>query len=235
MRILSTALLMILCFGSFVAMAQSDRERRLNTVVTTTLPPDRGMLHVNPFVIRPANFERPGYDEVELLFIPVDPIGDTVQPILDDQYRESFSLTANLPERDSAPFEDTPRDYRTQEIVLTRGYYVLSEIAFKQTTPGQEVRDAYCLDGSTFRFEVRGRDTIHMGLLEVDYPTGVVGANASFNPAKTILTDLDRINGWRWTTISLNHFLISPTDFVRSTAFCSPDSISPSQTYRDES
>ena len=81
------------------ANPQEDRERRLHTVTITTLPPDKGELHINPIIRRPQDFMRPGFSELELTFVPVALIGDALDPMLGEENRDYLKLVTQLPER----------------------------------------------------------------------------------------------------------------------------------------
>lgn len=220
---------MVLSQPSF---AKDHSERRLNTVTVTTLPPDKGELHINPVIRRPQDFQRPGFNELELVFVPVALIEDRLEPLLDEDYRGQLRLTTKLPTRTQGEtFMDSPRDYLTQSVILPRGYYVLSEISFRQHSQIAGTPDlrtsSHCLADESFMLHVKGGDVMFMGLLDVNYPTIDRAADRSFNPAQTILDDLETLKGWRWTTKDLERFEVQAVAFERSPAFCNPESITP--------
>ncbi|MEM7329532.1 MAG: hypothetical protein AAF437_12385 [Pseudomonadota bacterium] len=217
----------------FPAMADEieDRERRLKTVTVTALPPDKGELHINPIIRRAQDFLRPGYSEMELVFVPVALIEDRLEPLLGEENREYLRLVTDLPERpEGIPFEDTAKEYFTQSVILPRGYYVLSEITFRQRAAAgvpdlQAV--SHCLADESFMLHVKGGDVMYMGRPEFEYPSAARVADPDFNPAAELLAHLDWIDGWRWTTKDLTPFQVIPTSFQRTTAFCSPQAVLP--------
>ena len=215
-----------------ISSAETESERRLNTVTVTTLPPDRGELHINPVIRRPQDFQRPGYSELELVFVPVALIGDQIEPLLDENHQGRLRLITQLPARPvGIDFKDTPKDYLTQSVILPRGYYVLSEITYRQKSDSSGAPDlqtsSHCLADDSFILHVKGGDVMFMGLLDIDYPTRKNMADEGFNPAHKILDNLERLKGWRWTTKDLEQFTVLPARFERSPAFCNPESISP--------
>lgn len=223
----------LLAFGLSIpgiASAQEDRERRLHTVTITTLPPDKGELHINPIIRRPQDFERPGFSEMELTFVPVALIGDALDPMLGEENRDYLKLITRLPDRpEGQPFEDTEKSYLTQSVILPRGHYVLSEVTYRQTGRNTEMPDlrtvSHCLANQSFLLHVKGGDVMFMGRLEFEYPTVARLEDPDFNPAQMVLDDLDALKGWRWTTKDLLHFEVAPTSFERSAEFCSPDAV----------
>lgn len=218
--------------GILPATAQTDQERRLNTVTITSLPPDKGELHINPIIRRPQDFARPGFSEMELVFVPVALIEDRLEPMLGEENRDYLKLITQLPDRpEGLPFEDNAKAYQTQSVILPKGYYVLSEVTFRQKARGGGAPDlqtvSHCLADDSFMLHVRGGDVMFMGRLEFDYPTSERVADPRFNPAAGVLASFDRLRGWRWTTKDLIRFDVIPTKFERTTAFCSPQAESP--------
>lgn len=212
--------------------AQDDQERRLNTVTITTLPPDKGELHINPIIRRPQDFARPGFSEMELVFVPVALIEDQLEPLLGEENQDYLKLITKLPDRpDGIAFEDTERTYKTQSVILPRGYYVLSEVSFRQTsqTAGAPALQtvSHCLSEESFMLHVKGGDVMFMGHLEFEYPTQRRLNDPDFNPASGALAGLDRLRGWRWTTKDLVRFDVIPSAFERSAAFCNPQATTP--------
>ncbi|MEL7541347.1 MAG: hypothetical protein AAGJ51_10620 [Pseudomonadota bacterium] len=224
--------------GLFVASALTvfadqvdDSERRLNTITVKALPPDKGELHINPIIRRAQDFARPGYNEMELVFVPVGLIEDRLEPLLGEENRDYLRLITALPKRpEGVLFEDTEKDYLTQSVILPRGYYVLSEVTFRQNdaTGVPDLQTvSHCLAESSFLLHVKGGDVMFMGRPEFAYPGKAQLAKPEFNPAENLLANLSRINGWRWTTKDLTAFEVMPTQFERSAAFCSPQAVSP--------
>ncbi|MEO1552921.1 MAG: hypothetical protein AAFR82_03230 [Pseudomonadota bacterium] len=208
-----------------------ESERRLNTITVKALPPDKGELHINPIIRRAQDFARPGYSEMELVFVPIGLIEDRLEPLLGEENRDYLRIVTNLPKRpEGVAFEDSEKDYLTQSVILPRGYYVLSEVTFRETdsigTPDLQTV-SHCLAESSFLFHVKGGDVMFMGRPEFAYPSKERLAKPDFNPAENLLANLVRINGWRWTTKDLTAFEIAPTRFERSTAFCDPQAVSP--------
>lgn len=212
------------------AVSQEERELRLNTIKVSSIPPDRAVLHINPIILRPQDFKRPGFSEVELVFARVSLTEDGVQPFSTLHKRDNLSLIAQLPDRPAGEaFQDTPKDYQTQSVILPRGYYVLSQITFRQTqepddSPEMDAR-SWCLADSTLLMRVNGGEVIFMGRLEFDYPTADALQDPDFNPARALLNDLDPKFGWRWTKDDLQHFLVEPTSFDPRPEYCSPDAL----------
>lgn len=225
------ALISITCLGSAHAVNPDEPERRLNTITVSALPPDKGAVHINPIIRRPQDFERPGFNEMELVFVPVAVLEDGLKPLLGEENRDYLRLVTQLPDRaEGVPFEDTARDYLTQTVILPRGYYVMSEVTFRQrTTPGSPDTQtvSHCLADESFLLRVRGRDIMFLGRPEFEYPTAERISEPSFTPARNLLENLDSINIWRWTTTDLEALKVRPTKFKRSEAFCSRDAISP--------
>lgn len=208
-----------------------DHERRLNTITVKALPPDKGELHINPIIRRPQDFQRPGYSEMELVFVPVALISDSLQPLLGEQNRDYLKLITTLPKRpEGIPFEDTAKEYFTQSVILPRGYYVLSEVTFRQSA-ANGVPDlqavSHCLADKSFMLHVKGGDVMYMGRPEFEYPGRDRVSEPEFNPAAKIMADLNAIDGWRWTTTDLTPFKVAPVSFERTTAFCNPQAVSP--------
>ena len=213
--------------------AQDDRERRLNTVTVTSLPPDKGELHINPIIRRPQDFARPGFSEMELVFVPVALIEDDLVPLLGEENQDYLKLITQMPERpEGIAFEDNERTYKTQSVILPRGYYVLSEVSFRQKAQLAGAPDlqmvSHCLAEDSFMLHVKGGDVMFMGHLEFDYPTQTRLADPEFNPAAGVLESFDRLRGWRWTTKDLVRFDVIPTTFKRTNAFCNPQASTPS-------
>ncbi len=221
---------LLLSFILFGLSADADPnvsdERRLNTVTVTTLPPDKGELHINPIVLRPQNFERPGYSEVDLTFIAVDLIGDYPKPILSQEDQGRLKLRAKLPKREAnVPFEDTVRDYKGSSVILPKGTYVLAEVGFRKSADQSPQKTlSYCLDQNSFAFDVIGGDVIYLGLLDVSYPTKEAVKSPDFSPIATVLANLETSKRWRWTTRELMHFKARALTFQRSEAFCKAES-----------
>lgn len=217
--------------GSTGSAESPDRERRLNTVTVQTLPPDKGELHINPIVRRPQEFERPGFSEMELIFVPVALIEGRLEPLLEEKHRDYLRLVTELPKR--APgqrFEDTPKDYFTQSVILPRGLYVLSEVKFRQSLIEGEPdlqTVSYCLADESFLIRVKGGDVMFMGRPEFEYPSHDRIADPEFSPARNVLNRLEKLNGWRWTTNDLVRFDIIPTKFERTAEFCSQQAKTP--------
>ena len=225
-----TGLITLGLLTAMPANPQEDRERRLHTVTITTLPPDKGELHINPIIRRPQDFQRPGFSELELTFVPVALIGDALDPMLGEENRDYLKLVTQLPERaEGVAFEDTEKSYLTQSVILPRGHYVLSEVTYRQPAPSAEMPDlrtvSHCLASDSFILHVKGGDVMFMGRLEFEYPTRDRLEDPDFNPAQMVLDDLDALSGWRWTTKDLLHFNVSRTTFESSPEFCSPDSV----------
>lgn len=225
------AALAISLMASAHADGPYDTERRLNTVTVTTLPPDKGALHINPVIRRPQDFQRPGFSEMELVFVPVALLESGLKPMLGEENRDYLRLITELPERlEGIPFEDTPKSYFTQTVILPRGYYVLSEVTFRQTSAigGPDIRTvSHCQSDQSFLLHVKGRDVMFMGRPEIEYPTEDRLAEPSFNPAAKLVDHIDDIRGWRWTTTDLTELTLAPAQFERTEAFCSPQAISP--------
>lgn len=206
-------------------LAEDDAERRLNTVKITSLPPDKGELHINPIIRRPQDFVRPGFSEMELVFVPVALIEDDLVPLLGEENQDYLKLITPLPARpEGIAFEDSARSYKTQSVILPRGYYVLSEVSFRQTgksadTPALQTV-SHCLSEDSFMLHVKGGDVMFMGLLDFEYPTVERLSDPAFNPAGRVLESFEAVRGWRWTTKDLVRFEVIPTRFQRSTAFC---------------
>lgn len=214
------------------AMADVDTERRLNTVTITSLPPDKGELHINPIIRRPQEFARPGFSEMELVFVPVALIEDRLVPLLGEENQDYLKLITQLPERpEGIEFEDSARSYKTQSVILPRGYYVLSEVSFRQSAKGPDAPAlqtvSHCLSEDSFMLHVKGGDVMFMGLLDFDYPTVERLEDPAFNPAGRVLESFDAVRGWRWTTKDLVRFEVIPTTFERTTAFCNPQASTP--------
>lgn len=208
-----------------------ESERRLNTITVKALPPDKGELHINPIIRRAQDFSRPGYSEMELVFVPVGLIEDRLEPLLGEENRDYLRLVTHLPKRpEGVAFEDSEKDYLTQSVILPRGYYVLSEVTFRQSdsiaTPDLQTV-SHCLAEASFLLHVKGGDVMFMGRPEFAYPSKEQLAKPDFNPAENLLANLVRMNGWRWTTKDLTAFEVVPTRFERSTAFCDPQAVSP--------
>ncbi len=220
---------------AFLASAQASEpdepERRLNKITVTALPPDKGALHINPIIRRPQDFQRPGFSEMELVFVPVALLENGLKPLLGEENRDYLRLITALPDRpEGIPFEDNAKEYFTQTVILPRGYYVLSEVTFRQ----RSLSDApdlqtvsHCLAEESFLLHVNGRDVIYLGRPEFEYPTADRLADPSFTPARTLIETLDQANIWRWTTTDLVNVDIARTEFERNEAFCSPQSVSP--------
>lgn len=225
------AIIIMTVLGAAHADDTYEPERRLNKVTVKTLPPDKGELHINPIIRRPADFQRPGFSEMELVFVPVGLIENQLEPLLGEENRDYLRLVTKLPNRpDGVAFEDTPKDYFTQSVILPRGYYVLSEVTFRQKSVhgGPDLQTvSHCLSENSFLVFVKGGDVMFMGRPEFDYPSRPRLEDPSFSPAGEILDDLSKLRGWRWTTKDLVKFEVTPATFQRSTAFCSPSAISP--------
>lgn len=213
-------------FGSIATAEPQDRERRLNTVVVKTLPPDKGELHINPIIRRAQDFQRPGFSEMELVFVPVALIEGRLEPLLGEENRDYLRLVTELPKRaQGQPFEDTAKDYFTESVILPRGLYVLSEVKFRQPSIEDEPdlqTVSYCLAEESFLIRVKGGDVMFMGRPEFDYPSHARIAEPEFNPARTVLDNLAGLKGWRWTTKDLVRFDVVSATFDRTPAFCSP-------------
>jgi hypothetical protein len=225
-----TGMIALGLLSTLPATPQEDRERRLHTVTITTLPPDKGELHINPIIRRPQDFQRPGFSELELTFVPVALIGDALGPMLGEENRDYLKLITKLPERaEGVAFQDTEKSYLTQSVILPRGHYVLSEVTYRQPAPSAGMPDlrtvSHCLASDSFILHVKGGDVMFMGRLEFEYPTLTRLEDPDFNPAQMVLDDLDALSGWRWTTKDLLNFNVSRTTFERSPEFCSPDSV----------
>ena len=218
--------------GSLQQAAPQDRERRLNPVIVKTLPPDKGELHINPIIRRPQEFQRPGFTEMELVFVPVALIEDHLEPLLGEENRDYLRLVTQLPKRaDGVAFDDTPKDYFTKSVILPRGLYVLSEVKFRQSATGDEPdmqTVSYCLADESFLVRVKGGDVMFMGRPEFQYPSRARIADPKFSPARNVLDNLVALKGWRWTTKDLVEFDVVPTNFDRTPAFCSPQAATPS-------
>ena len=221
---------------SWIAIAQAEepveRERRLRTITVTALPPDKGALHINPIIRRPQDFQRPGFSEMELVFVPVALLDGGLTPLLGEENRDYLRLITELPERpEGVPFEDTAKEYFTQTVILPRGYYVLSEVTFRQKSndgsPDLQTV-SHCLADQSFLLHVKGRDVMYLGRPEFEYPTPERLADPSFTPAQSLVENLDYISIWRWTMTDLVSLDVEPTQFERSDAFCSPQAVTPS-------
>lgn len=226
MRALSTIIITALLGIAFIAPLNSvaeTNERRLSTVYVKTLPPHKGELHINPVIIREANFERPGFNKAELVFVPVATSGGLAEPLDSKESQDRFKITATLPPREiGVPFTDTPRDYRTKDVILPKGAYALTEIAFIRKDASQRV--SYCLNSGSFAFDVTGGDIIFMGLLDLDYPPAASDAQASHDPLEGLLAEISQLNGWRQTRSSLNRFEARPVTFKRDERVCKASS-----------
>lgn len=219
-------------WASHVQAEPAERERRLNTITVTALPPDKGALHINPIIRRPQDFQRPGFSEMELVFVPVAIIEGALEPLLGEENRDYLRLVTELPDRpEGIPFEDTAKDYFTQAVILPRGYYVLSEVTFRQSSaygsPDLQTL-SHCLADQSFLLHVKGRDVMFLGRPEFEYPTPERLADPSFTPAGDLVENLDSVNIWRWTTTDLITLDVQPTTFERTDAFCSPQAVTPS-------
>ena len=206
-------------------------ERKLNTITVTALPPDKGALHINPIIRRPQNFQRPGFSEMEMVFVPVALLETGLTPLLGEENRDYLRLVTQIPNRpEGVEFEDTARTYQTQTVILPRGYYVLSEITFRQSfadgAPDLNTV-SHCLSDQSFLLHVKGRDVMFMGRPEIEYPSLDRLRDPNFNPARAVIEDLDSVRGWRWTTKDLVELDLAPAAFERSEAFCSPDAQQP--------
>lgn len=211
--------------------SSQDLERRLNTVTVKALGPDKGELHINPIVFRPQDYQRPGFSELELVFVPVALIEDRLEPVLGEENRDYLRLITDIPPRpEGVPFKDTARDYFTQSVILPRGYYVLSEVTFRGASAGAQL-DAqtisHCLADESILIHIKGGDVIYMGRPEFDYPSYARLSDPSFNPAERMLTQIERLRGWRDTATALSKFEVAPARFERTTAFCSPQATTP--------
>ena len=226
MRTLSKAIiaaaLVVTLAAPLASVAETD-ERRLSTVFVKTLPPHKGELHINPIIVRDADFARPGFSEAELVFVPVATTGGLAEPLDGKESQDRFKITATLPMREKGlPFVDTPRDYRTKDVILPKGAYALTEIAFVQKQTFERV--SYCLNTGSFAFDVTGGDIIFMGLLDLDYPPADHGAQASHDPVEGLLAEIAQLNGWRQTRSSLTRFEARPVTFKRDERVCKASS-----------
>ncbi|MEM9179054.1 MAG: hypothetical protein AAGA89_05055 [Pseudomonadota bacterium] len=223
---------LVFCWASHAQAEPTERERRLNTITVTALPPDKGALHINPIIRRPQGFQRPGYSEMELVFVPVAIIEGALEPLLGEENRDYLRLVTELPDRpEGIPFEDTAKEYFTQTVILPRGYYVLSEVTFRQSSANgspdlQTV--SHCLADESFLLHVKGRDVMFLGRPEFEYPTPKRLADPSFTPVGDLVQNLASMNIWRWTTTDLVTLEVQPTTFGRTDAFCSPEAVTPS-------
>lgn len=202
-------------------VSAETEERRLSTVYIKTLPPNKGELHINPTIIRDADFSRPGYSHAELVFVPVQTIDGIALPLDEKDSQDRFKITASLPPREAGtPFTDTPRDYRTQDVILPKGAYALTEISFLREDTQERV--SYCLNDGSFAFDVLGGDIIFMGLLDLDYPpsTGM----AQHEPAADMLSTIEQLNGWRKTWTDLARFEARFVTFNRDERVCKASS-----------
>lgn len=211
--------------------SSQDFERRLNTVTVKALGPDKGELHINPIVLRPQDFQRPGYSELELVFVPVALIEDRLEPLLGEENRDYLRLVTEIPERpEGVSFKDSARDYFTQSVILPRGYYVLSEVTFRRPSSGGQPdiqAVSHCLADNSILLRIKGGDVIYMGRPEFDYPSYARLADPSFSPAQRMLDQIDRLRGWRDTATDLEKFEVQAAEFERTTAFCSPEATAP--------
>lgn len=225
------AALIAALLAAFQPAGAQDQERRLNTVTVKALGPDKGELHINPIILRPQNFQRPGYSELELVFVPVALIEDRLEPVLGEENRDYLRLITKIPARpEGVPFKDTARDYFTQSVILPRGHYVLSEVTFRRRAPGGQPdiqAVSHCLADKSILLRIKGGDVIYMGRPEFDYPSYDRLADPSFSPAERMLSQIDRLRGWRDTATDLERFEVAPAKFERTTAFCSPQATTP--------
>ena len=215
--LISTAIaLSVVTFSPFAAKAETD-ERRLSTVYVKTVPPHKGELHINPTIIRDVGFERPGYTDAELVFVPVETVEGVAVPLDGKDSQDRFKITASLPPREAGtPFTDTPRDYRTQDVILPKGAYALTEISFLREDTQERV--SYCLNDGSFAFDVLGGDIIFMGLLDLDYPPNT--GKAQHKPAADMLSTIEQLNGWRKTWTDLARFEARRVTFNRDERVC---------------
>ena len=229
------SLILAVIFAALLAAFQiadaQERERRLNTVTVTALGPDKGELHINPIVLRPQDFQRPGYSELELVFVPVALIEDRLEPMLGEENRDYLRLITEIPARaEGVDFKDSARDYFTQSVILPRGYYVLSEVTFRRPASGAQPDTrtvSHCLADQSILLHIKGGDVIYMGRPEFNYPSYARLADPSFSPAQRMLSQIDRLRGWRDTATDLERFEVSAAKFKRTTAFCSPQATTP--------
>lgn len=225
------AVLMATILVCFQPARSQDLERRLNTVTVKAIGPDKGELHINPIILRPQEFQRPGYSELELVFVPVALIEDRLEPLLGEENRDYLRLITKIPARpEGVPFKDTARDYFTQSVILPRGYYVLSEVTFRAPALGGQPAAqtvSHCLADNSILLRIKGGDVIYMGRPEFDYPSYDRLADPAFSPAQRMLSQIDRLRGWRDTATDLEKFEVAPAEFERTTAFCSPQATTP--------
>jgi hypothetical protein len=140
-------------------------------------------------------------------------------------------LITEIPARaEGVSFEDTARDYFTQSVILPRGYYVLSEVTFRAPALGDQSAAqtvSHCLADNSILLRIKGGDVIYMGRPEFDYPSYARLADPAFSPAQRMLSQIDRLRGWRDTASDLEKFEVAPAEFERTTAFCSPQATTP--------
>jgi len=203
----------LISLGFAQSVSAEDAERRLQRIQVTALPPYMGTAYANAFTIRDADFERPGFDKIEIRFFPAD-FGDNGEVIPDTGDTQSYTISTKIPPRvEGLDFTDSVRDFYTQDIALRSGPYILSEISFRRDENSSQNDVSYCLSGGTLLFEILGRDTLFLGRMEIDYPPNTEDARRTHSPLKSMGVELSGMKGWRWTTRDLLNFDIRTVSF----------------------